>query len=244
MTTTISTSRRSSSSDRPALRVPAGDGDFVVRCSTAADGDFHLTGVAPDELEARRRAFVDLPWTMLDQVHGTGVVDVTEPGGSDRAVADVAVTVVADAVLGTWVGDCAPVIALGTERALGAAHAGWRGLAAGVLHAMLAAMPEPMTTIVLGPVIGPCCYEFGDRDLRAVASGLGLTPGDVAGRTSDGALALDVPAAVGAFAAARSLPVVRLGGCTGCGYPGFSHRVRRDPERHVVAAWRTGGGRT
>ncbi len=80
MTTTTSTSRRSSSDARshPALiasrtrTVIRRDGPPVhLRWSDVADGDFHRTDVAFAELEPRRRAFVDLPWTMLDEHHGT-----------------------------------------------------------------------------------------------------------------------------------------------------------------------------
>lgn len=238
MTTTTSTSRRSSSSDGSTIRLAAGRGEFVVRCSTVADGDFHLTAVPSDELERRRRAFVDLPWTMLDQVHGTDVVRVDTPGGHDRTVADAAVTALANAVIGTWVGDCAPVVFVGADSELAAAHAGWRGLARGVLSSTLDAMREPVREMVLGPTIGPCCYEFGADDLRTVASGVGATVDAIAGRTGDAALALDVPAAVRAFADGLGVPLTVMGGCTGCSYPGFSHRARRDPQRHVVAAWR------
>ena len=50
-----------------------------VKCSTRSGGDFHRTEVAFDELEARRRRFVDLPWTQLDQVHGTTIRRVDTP---------------------------------------------------------------------------------------------------------------------------------------------------------------------
>ena len=239
MTTTTSTSRRSSSSGD--LTFPAGHGgEYVVRCSTVSDGDFHLTKVPAATLERRRRRYVDLPWTMLHQEHGDVVVRIDEPGQHDRAVADAAVTELADVVIGTWVGDCAPVVMLGTGSELSAAHAGWRGLAAGVLDATAAAMREPVTTVVLGPTIGPCCYEFGADDLAAVARGASLDPDRVTATTRDGARALDVPSVVAGFSARIGARLVRVGGCTGCTYPGFSHRVRRDVGRHVVAAWRRG----
>ena len=235
MTTTTSTSRRSSSDD---LTFPATGGEFVIRCTTVSDGDFHLTEVAPAELEVRRRGLVDLPWTMLHQEHGDGVVRIRRPGEHDRTVADAAVTDLGDVVIGTWVGDCAPVVMLGSGIGLGAAHAGWRGLAAGVLDATADAMREPVATVVLGPTIGPCCYEFGEDDLASVALGVGTDAEAISASTRDGRLALDVPATVAAFAARIGARLVRAGGCTGCTYPGFSHRVRRDRERHVVAAWR------
>jgi copper oxidase (laccase) domain-containing protein len=228
MTTTTSTCRRFSSSDRPV----------VVRCSTRADGDFHLTDQPFDELEARRRRFVDLPWTLADECHGIGVVRVTEPGGGDGAIGDIVITDLDDTVLGCWVGDCAPVVLIGAGREFAVAHAGWRGLAGGVIDAAFDAFTEPVQRVLLGPTIGPCCYEFGIDDLRLVATGVHAADDEVRGRTATGTLALDMPAAVLAACRHRGVVVDVLAGCTGCSYDGFSYRVCGDRERHVVAAWR------
>jgi copper oxidase (laccase) domain-containing protein len=238
MTTTTSTSRRSSS-DALTARIRQAAGDVLVRCSTAGDGDFHRTAIPLDELDRRRRRFVDLPWTMLDQRHGVGVQQVTTPGEHDGSVGDICATDLAGTVLGCWVADCAPVVVVGSGRRFAIAHAGWRGLARGVLPIAVDAVDEPVAAMVLGPSIGPCCYEFGADELDAVATGVGLPVERVIGRTVDGAPALDVPAVVAAFAAERGVRLVRIGGCTGCTHPGFSHRVRRDRERFVVAAWRS-----
>jgi copper oxidase (laccase) domain-containing protein len=98
---------------------------------------------------------------------------------------------------------------------------------------------------VLGPVIGPCCYEFGPDDLHRVADGVGVHVDVITARTGEGHLALDVPGAVAAGLRSVGVDVdtvfTTLGGCTGCTYPGFSHRVRRDAERHVMAVWRPSG---
>jgi YfiH family protein len=65
--------------------------------------------------------------------------------------------------------DCLPVL-LCDERAtcVAAAHAGWRGLAAGVLEATVAALPAPPSRLLawLGPAIGPAAYEVG-HEVRA-----------------------------------------------------------------------------
>lgn len=207
-----------------------------VTCSTRADGDFHRTEVEFGELEARRRRLVDLPWTQLDQVHGTTVRRVDVPGGADGVTGDIAITDLDDVVLGCWVGDCAPVVLIGAGSEFAVVHAGWRGLAGGVIQAAIGAFGEPVVGALLGPTIGPCCYEFGVADLDAVAAGVGCETSRISGTTRSGRRALDVAAAVGA--ACDELAVERIGGCTGCEYPGFSHRVRTDRRRHVVAAWR------
>lgn len=247
MTTTISTSRRSSS-DTPltaarTITFPRADGPAVnVRWSVRGDGDFHRTETPLAELDPRRRALVDLPWTMLDEHHGITVQRVAVAGGHDGAPGDVAITAIDDAVLGCWVGDCAPVVLVGATRELAVAHAGWRGLAAGVLDVAVGAFTEPIVAAALGACIGPCCYEFGSDDLAAVASGVGAVDREaVAGLTAAGTLALDVPAAVATALGRHGITVTHLAGCTGCTFDGFSHRVRGERGRHVVAAWQ---GRT
>ncbi len=236
MTTTASTSRRSSSSASFAVRTAAGS--LRIECSSRADGDFHRMSVPYAELDRRRRAFVDLPWTMLDEHHGTTVVHVDRPGAGDGRRGDVAVTDLDDVVLGCWVADCAPIVLVGSRRTFAVVHAGWRGLAAGVVDRAVEALAEPLAGAFLGPAIGPCCYEFGVDDLHAVAEGVGTHADEITSRTSAGGLALDIEAAVTSACARHGAAVQVIGTCTGCTYPGFSHRARRDSQRHVLAVWR------
>ncbi|AOE83547.1 peptidoglycan editing factor PgeF [Pseudomonas sp. TCU-HL1] len=97
----------------------------------------------------------------LSQVHGVRVVEA-EPGRVDEADASWSATPgVASAVL---TADCLP--ALFCDRAgtrVAAAHAGWRGLANGVLEATLEAMAQPPEDVLvwLGPAIGPSAFEVG-----------------------------------------------------------------------------------
>jgi YfiH family protein len=199
-----------------------------------SSGDLAVGSVGVD---ARRRAIVDAPWTWLRQVHGARVVVVGEPGEHAGVEADAAVTAVPGAVLAVQVADCAPVALVG-DAVVGVAHAGWRGLAAGVLPATVDAMRAlgaGSITATLGPCIRPGCYEFGAEDLDAVAGVLG---DHVRGVTTGGRAALDVPAAVRASLAAAGVEdVVDLGICTACSSEHWSHRARADRERQAVVAW-------
>lgn len=110
-------------------------------------------------------AALDLPapprW--LRQVHG---IAVTIPGRREPAESDAAVTREAGRVLAILTADCLPVLFAHRDgRVIGAAHAGWRGLAAGVLEATLAAMDcRPADVMAwLGPAIGPAAFEVGDE---------------------------------------------------------------------------------
>ena len=96
------------------------------------------------------------------QVHGTHVV-VDGEGGEE---ADGQVTTRPGVAAIVLVADCLPV-ALAGPGAAGVVHAGWRGLAGGVLEAGVAALGRGPVAAAIGPGIGPCCYEVGD-DVRAV----------------------------------------------------------------------------
>lgn len=97
----------------------------------------------------------------LDQVHGTRIL---HPDRGETGSADGAVTATPGVVLAIMTADCLPVL-FATEdgRRIGAAHAGWRGLAAGVLAAAVAAFDCPPASLIawLGPAIGREAFEVG-----------------------------------------------------------------------------------
>jgi YfiH family protein len=103
----------------------------------------------------------------LNQVHGVAVWDADAPHTSgEMPTADAAVSLHRGTVLEIQTADCLPVlIADRKARAVGAAHAGWRGLAAGVIEATLDALqarvPDGEWQVWLGPAIGPRAFEVG-----------------------------------------------------------------------------------
>lgn len=115
--------------------------------------------------ELRRWLPADPVW--LAQAHGAAVCDADAASTSERGdlpVADAAVARVSGTVCAVRTADCLPV--LFCDRAgsvVAAAHAGWRGLGAGVLEATLAAMRVPAADVCawLGPAIGPQAFEVG-----------------------------------------------------------------------------------
>jgi polyphenol oxidase len=134
-------------------------------------------------LENRRRVRVAAGTERLhlaSQVHGARVIQVH--GGADVAAtaqeqADALVTDATDLAVATMVADCVPVLMADVRTgACAAAHAGWRGTVAGVLTATLdtlsrlfGARPGDLR-IVLGPAIGPCCFEVGQEVADVFAS--------------------------------------------------------------------------
>jgi YfiH family protein len=124
----------------------------------------------------------------LNQVHGAQVVRLFESDGAADApvhTADASVTIEPGVACTVQVADCLPVLfAAPNGRAVGAAHAGWRGLALGVLEATLAsvcklAVCAPAEVQVwLGACIGPRQFEVGPDVLEAFSAS--TTGGDTA----------------------------------------------------------------
>ncbi len=102
------------------------------------------------------------------QVHGSGVASADAVTGDTEA--DAVIAAAAGEVCSVQTADCLPVLFASTDgQEVGAAHAGWRGLAGGVLEATLRAMQHPPEAITawLGPAIGPEAFEVGP-EVRAV----------------------------------------------------------------------------
>jgi YfiH family protein len=220
------------------VRFHTAGGRAHVRFTTRADGDLNADAVAPPVLAARWRAVADRPVVWLDEEHGTTVVVVDGDGHERAPRGDALVTTDVNRALGIWVGDCAPVALVADEGVVAAAHAGWRGLAAGVLGETAAAMRSLGATRI-DAVVGPCihaeCYEFGTGDLFALASRFGLS---VTATTSWGTPALDLPAAVRSALTAEQVTVIDVATpCTACDDRYWSHRRRGDRERHGMAVW-------
>jgi YfiH family protein len=223
-------------------RVPlAGGSTARWRFSIRADGDLRVTE-RNDVLAKRRRELVDLPWSWNTQVHGAAVrvidddADVDGDNGKD---ADALVTRLTRVALSVNVADCAPIALISPQGVVGAVHAGWHGLAAGVVEVAVDAMRTlgaREVTAWLGPCIHPECYEFGADDLAPLVARYGPA---VRSRTAAGSVAFDVPTAV---AAALGGAGVELRGaadaCTACdGARFYSFRARRDRGRHALVVW-------
>lgn len=138
--------------------------------SQGAYASFNLgSHVADDPLrvaENRRRLRALLPsepnW--LQQVHGTTVALLDQPGWP--AQADAAVTRTPGVVCTVMVADCMPVLLCDDAAGVvGIAHAGWRGLAAGVIERTVQAMGADPAHLMawLGPAIGPDSFEVGNE---------------------------------------------------------------------------------
>jgi YfiH family protein len=115
---------------------------------------------------------LDLPsdprW--LRQVHGTVAAELGPLPSPEEPEADAAVSRVAGTVLAILTADCLPVLFCADDgNTIGAAHAGWRGLAAGVLEQTIEQMQRPVGRLMawMGPCIGAVSYEVGEEVRKA-----------------------------------------------------------------------------
>lgn len=194
-------------------------------------------------MERNRRSLADRlglgpdGWWFLDQVHGDVVVTADGPASGPPPAADAVVTARRGVPLVVLTADCAP-LAIADDTAVGAVHAGWRGLVAGVVERAverLRAVGSGEVRAVLGPCIRPAAYEFGRADLDVVVDRLGPT---VEGRTAAGTPALDL--AAGVRAALLSCGVTSFtdtGVCTAGDAGHFSHRRDGRTGRQALVAW-------
>jgi len=177
------------------------------------------------------------PPAWLRQVHGTHVVDAAQATG--RPEADAAVARIAGAVCAVQAADCLPVLlAEDSGAVVGAAHAGWRGLAAGVIEATLDEMKAPAGRVLawLGPAIGPAHYEVG-ADVRDA-----FLAGDAAAERAftpnrPGHWLLDLAAVARQRLAARGVTRVHGGGWCTFSDPARFPSWRRDRTRERIAAY-------
>jgi YfiH family protein len=162
------------------------------------------------------------------QVHGARVVHADEPPApTDGLWTDER----GRGVLGV-AADCLPVVLArldGRRPAIAVLHVGWRGLLAGIVPAGRAALRGRLAAVI-GPGIGPCCFEVGEDVAGPMRATFGL------GLERDGRL--DLPAAAErALRAAGVDRVDRIDACTACDRERFfSHRRDRVTGRQGALA--------
>jgi len=191
------------------------------------------------EGRARLQQYLPAAPIWLKQVHGIEVVDAADALAGTAA--DASHTNKKNRVCVVMAADCMPVL-FADERgtAVGIAHAGWRGLCAGVMEATIAAMNVPADRILawLGPAIGPAVYEIGvevrdaylARDKGAESAFMPTRPGH---------WRLDLYAVARQRLAAMGVARVSGGGfCTASDTARFfSYRRDRASERMAAAVW-------
>ena len=204
----------------------------------------HVGDQAESVMENRRRLAEALPgdavcW--LNQIHG---VEAVEGKVGIVPEADAHWTEARNLPLTVLTADCLPVVLMATDAScVGIAHAGWRGLAAGVLESLLSAMPaEPASmTAWLGPAISAAAYEVGPEVKTTFEQHCDEESGDCFQSSHrQGYWMADLPALARLRLSRAGVPVISGGGRCTNGEPEhfFSHR-REGPTtgRMATLVW-------
>ena len=202
------------------------------------------TAVRANRQQLRERLALPREPAWLYQVHGARVVDAAGPVDGE---ADASVATAEDAVCVVLTADCLPV--LFCDRAgscWGAAHAGWRGLAGGVLEATVDALAAPADDLMawLGPSIGAHNFEVGE-DVRAAFCDHGPTdaqafmPGAAPGK-----YLADIYALARARLERAGVTAIHGGGLCTIDDAARFYSYRRDPRTGRMASliWSTANG--
>ena len=171
------------------------------------------------------------------QVHGVNVARAGDGGQLDREEADAVISHRPGIGIGIVTADCVPILLASLSGgAVAAIHAGWRGLAAGVVESGLGALrevakPQEEIVAVIGPHIGRCCYEVDApvMDPLHLRFGAALEPASASSRP--GHHRLDLGQLVVADLIRSGIESEWIGilaeACTACGVDRF-HSYRRE----------------
>jgi YfiH family protein len=199
-----------------------------VAFTEASDGDMRSDAEAVRRVSSRLGVASD--WARVAQQHGREVVAVGAPG--HHGPADGMATHLPGLPLAVLTADCLGVVIRGTA-GVAVAHAGWRGLAAGILERTVDLLQrlggDPYEAWV-GPHIGPCCFEVGP---------------EVADLFPDHTAVVSDRTTVDLLGVARTqlgLPLRAVGSCTRCGEDAFSHRATGTRRRMAAIGWWTEEG--
>jgi len=181
----------------------------------------------------------NLPVAWAKQIHSATILPAAAPGECGEG--DALTTGHPGLALAVVTADCVPVLLAGPpeDGRIAAVHAGWRGIAAGVIPATLAALGNPAAwTAWIGPAIGPCCYEVGEDVAAQIVAA--STPEAVV-RHPGGRPHLDLlRAATHQLRAAGVADVTALALCTRCETERLSsyRREGKGGGRNLAFIWR------
>jgi YfiH family protein len=210
----------------------------------------YATGDRPQHVRQNRERLVRAlglsSFAVAKQGHGSSVVRVGEKRAGAGFAGPPSPLGEADALavsrpgvpVAVLVADCVPLaLASPDQELLVAVHAGWRGMAVGVVGRALQAFERAGVLAAIGPSIGPCHYEVDEDVAAAVAAG---SESDAVTERREGRLFLDLPGTVaGVLRAAGVRRIEEAGVCTACRPERFfSHRRDGKTGRQSLVALR------
>ena len=177
-------------------------------------------------------------WSFLTQIHGSKNIEVKENESVLGLEGDALFTAQERKVLTIQVADCVPIALVSDSGAIAAIHAGWKGLLNGVIENASEVLQDKFPgdqAAVIGPHIGPCCYEYGRKDLDSFIE---LSGASVAGVTDFSTDSLNLMAIVRVILEKRGIELVfRDDSCTSCDSKFWSYRASGTQKRQSLLAW-------
>ena len=223
-----------------------------VAMSEVADGDMSIGNYQAREKSIQQASHslerinpgLQVPpinnWSYLTQVHGVQILEVTDDDVIRGDDGDALVTVLEKSVLTVQVADCVPISLISEGGAISIVHAGWRGLLKGVLDEAsnkLSATKPGKQMAVIGPHIGPCCYEFGREGLDQFIEKFGIS---VEASTKINSNSLNLSAVVERICDEKGIEVIsKDSSCTSCLADNkyWSFRFNSTELRQCLFAW-------
>jgi len=173
------------------------------------------------------------------QIHSATLLPAIQPGKCGEG--DAMTTSEANLALAIFTADCVPILLAGPE-GIAAVHAGWRGIAAGIAPATVAATTSDPSSwkAWIGPAIGVCCYEVGDDVAQRIT---GVSAPEVAIPGPNGRPHLDLQQAVRLQLLKAGIhDITTVGLCTRCEEEKLwsYRREGKGAGRNVAFIWREG----
>jgi YfiH family protein len=200
----------------------------LVKIVVTESGDGDFARPAPAMVQGVMGCLGGRELVTVRQVHGSRVVEANEALAGDTEADALLVAPGSGLVGGVRTADCVPVVIADSKNRVVVAHAGWRGLVAGVLENSARVLGDGKVAFI-GPHIKTCCYEFLGKDRAVIKQRFGgnVFKGDY----------LDLSEIVRQELHRNGVALVQgLDECTGCSSRFFSHRKNKDQSRILTAA--------
>ena len=208
-------------------------GDLMIREKSIQEASLSLV-----EHNAGLAVPLSQHWSFLTQIHGSENIEVKENESVFGLEGDALFTIQERKVLTIQVADCVPVALISDCGAIAVIHAGWKGLLNGVIENVSKVLQDKFPgsqSAVIGPHIGPCCYEYGRKDLDSFIELFGVS---VAGVTDFSTDSLNLMAIVRVILEKRGIELVfRDDSCTSCDSKFWSYRASGTQKRQSLLAW-------